>query len=219
MLDVMVDIETTGTDPSINAMIQLAAIRFNWHTGEIDTENMFNLCLEIPGNRYWAEDTRGFWRSQPDVLESIMIRAQPAAWVMQKFNEWCGVLPLRMWAKPISFEWPFIQSYAKQFHQELPFHFRDAIDLQSFIRGTRQNPGAKAFDKEVPFDGPAHDAIFDVIHQIAVVFEAKKRFGSDVQDDGRPAPGTEVRAECPAAPEGGAGEDAVRAVPEGAVGG
>lgn len=57
----MVDIETTGTDPYHNAMVQLAAIEFNYRTGDIG--RTFNMSLEIPRGRYWDEDCRNnFWR-------------------------------------------------------------------------------------------------------------------------------------------------------------
>jgi oligoribonuclease (3'-5' exoribonuclease) len=177
--DVMIDLETTGTDPTHSAIIQIAAVQFDYQTGAIGRS--FNRCAWVPNNRYWAEDTREWWGKQKaEILDGIFDRAEDPALVMQGFVSWVQSLSAlkqpRMWAKPISFEFPFLASYAKQFGYEMPFHFRDAIDLQSFIRGLRRQPDAEPFDKQVPFDGEAHDAIDDVYHQIKIALVAKGEF-------------------------------------------
>lgn len=175
----MVDLETTGTDPTDTAIIQIAAVQFDWERGTIGS--IFNRCLWLPTNRYWDESTRTWWGEQKaEVLHGIFDRAEDPALVMQGFIDWTRTLtvsePLRLWAKPVSFEFPFIASYCKQFGYTNPFHFRDAIDMQSFIRGMRGSPSVAPFDKEVPFEGEEHDAIDDVFHQIRVAIMAKDKF-------------------------------------------
>lgn len=183
MYDIMIDLETSGTEPNKSAIIQIAAVQFDYETGAIG--KTFDRCLWFPPGRYWDEDTREWWGKNPDILNRIFDQAEDPAVVVPAFAEWCrsvtmGMQPLRMWAKPISFEFPFLSSYFRQFGQENPFHFREAIDMQSFIRGTRQNPNAPAFDKEVPFVGDVHYAIDDCFHQILVTQHAKILFRPEV---------------------------------------
>jgi len=175
----MIDLETTSTDPTHGAIIQLAAVQFDWEAGTIGS--VFDRCMYLPDNRFWAEDTRTFWGEQkPEILDSIFDRAEDPAHVIPAFVEWTRTLTvtgsLRMWAKPISFDFPFLASYLRQYGYTNPFHFRDAIDMQSFIRGMRRAPGAAAFDNEVPFEGDAHNALDDTFHQIRIALTAKGTF-------------------------------------------
>lgn len=160
-------------------MIQLAAVQFDFEKATIGS--VFNRCLWLPNNRFWDEDTRQWWGEQKaEVLDGIFDRAEDPALVMQGFIDWTRTLTvtgsLRMWAKPISFDFPFLQGYCRQFGYTMPFHYRDAIDMQSFIRGMRRAPGAAPFDKEVPFEGDAHNAVEDVFHQIKVAITARDKF-------------------------------------------
>lgn len=47
-----------------------------------------------------------------------------------------------------------------------PFHYRYAEDLNSWCRAR----GMPDLDQEIEFQGEAHDAIMDVLHQITVLF-------------------------------------------------
>lgn len=181
--DFMSDIETGGTDRDHAPIFQIACVAFDYATGYINP-NTFCMNLEMAPHRYWDEDTRNWWAKQdPEVFNRVTEYPQPPAHVLRCFADWVrdtsGALEKpRLWAKPISFEFPFFESYFKQFGVEMPFHFRDAIDMQSFIRGLRHNPGAKAFDYEVPMVGHAHHALDDSFHQLAVILTAKQRFTS-----------------------------------------
>lgn len=173
----MVDVETTGTDSSHNAIIQIAAVRFDIETGVI--QSAFVGSLDVPPNRFWDEDTRSWWMSKLDVYSDIVADARPPQEVMDRFADWCvNTAPFagdqRFWAKPISFDWPFIQSYAKQFKVGLPFFYRNAVDLNSYIRGVSRNPEHWNLEKKIPFTGSAHNALDDVVHQVKVAVSAAK---------------------------------------------
>ena len=175
MYDVMLDFETTGTDPLHNGIIQIAAVKFDYASGQIGA--MFNQCLHLPGWRTWDEGTRAWWSRQGDTLAKIQAAARDPHQVMREFGDFCLPFdtgqPMRLWAKPMSFEWPFLQGYARDFGVELPFHYRHAVDLNSFTRGMADDPGAEPLDKKVPFDGTVHNAIDDTLHQIKVALSAK----------------------------------------------
>lgn len=174
----MIDLETTGLDPAHAAIIQIAAVRFNYQTMEIGPS--FVAGLEIPEGRFWDEGTREWWLSKWSVLEPILKSARPPAVVMQEFAAWCcntspALEDNRLWAKPITFEWPLLQSYSRQFDVALPFHYRNCIDLNSFTRGMQGKPGALPIDKQfnIPFEGDAHNALDDVLHQIKQALSAR----------------------------------------------
>ena len=174
-IDIMCDIETTGTRPDENAILQIAAVKFDPWKKQVDP-NMFNMNLFIPPKRFWDEGTRHWWMQQdPAVYEAVTTNPQDPAHVMGAFADWAGYQhpePLRFWAKPTSFDFMFVASYFNQFSVHNPFHFREAIDLNSFIRGRRNNGRANEKVYDLQFEGDVHNGIFDCLHQIKVAFAA-----------------------------------------------
>ncbi len=167
--DVMVDLETTGTDPEHAAIIQLTAVRFNLTTREIDHE-WFNECLLVPPNRFWSEDTLRWWQRHPEVLRDIQVRMRDPAEVMAEFYKWANGCQdsLHFWSKPLSFDFPFLASYCRTYGWPNPYDFRKGRDVRTYLWATNPN-----FDESaVPFIGPAHNALFDVLHQIRLLYAA-----------------------------------------------
>lgn len=179
--DVMCDIETTGTNPERNAILQISAVKFNYETGEIDT-NFFDRCLHVHPGREWDFDTRVWWTKQGGVLEGIQARAEDPYTVMRSFYEWLLLdwpstrkEGRQFWAKPVTFDYPFLVSYLKMFGMDMPCHFRYARDLNSFmagLTGTTDHPG---LEEEVEFVGDTHNALHDTLFQIKILLHAKSR--------------------------------------------
>jgi hypothetical protein len=172
MTDVMIDIETSGTDPYHNAMIQLAAIQFNYGSGEIGPT--FNRCLTIPAGRYWDESTRQWWGQQkPGILQGILAKSEEPQLVVEDFHRFiCDAGRLRFWSRG-SFDWWFIQSYMDQYNLPMPFAFHQARDLRSFqagLRGTADEPDMSW----VTAKGDAHNALFDCVIQLKRLFSARE---------------------------------------------
>ena len=165
--DVMVDLETTATQPDRGAILQIAAVKFNLQTREVSPD-FYNQCLSIPPNRTWSEDTREWWLEQkPELLTSIYRRMRDPRTVMLEFVEWAQG-PKVFWCKPLSFDYPFVSSYLRDFEIGNPFPFYAARDLHSFITGR-----APTFnEKSVSFDGDAHDALADALHQLRILYAA-----------------------------------------------
>jgi oligoribonuclease (3'-5' exoribonuclease) len=179
----MIDIETTGTDPAHNGMIQLSAVKFDINTRSVQPfPQFFDRCLRLPKNRYFEESCRtNFWGKRPQILREIQARAEDPRLVMDDFVKWVGFNnrgPVRFWSKPTTFDWSFIASYIREYDLPEVFHYRWAVDMNSFIRGLAQDPTVES--NYIPFDGVAHNAIFDVLNQINQVFDARDKY--------RPAP-------------------------------
>jgi hypothetical protein len=166
--DAMVDIETTHTMPDRGAILQIAAVRFNPITGEVDGD-VFDRCLLMAPHRCWSEGTRNFWLEQKEsTLREIFNRAEPYQQVMEDFLRWSGEKgKLRFWSKPTHFDYMFIASYFNDCGLPMPFSYRDANDQNSFQR-------ALYFPDSVPADnlefvGDVHNALYDTFHQIKVL--------------------------------------------------
>ena len=172
MTDCMVDIETTGLSPDDTAIIQIGAIKFNYDTEEIGEP--FSRCLSIQVGRYWDEDTRGFWMGKNrSVFDTIVARMESPELVMRDFYQYAirdG--SLRFWAKPTSFDFPFLQSYFRSYSLPMPFHYRTARDLGTYIAA--RAGGVEHVDmNHVESGGDLHDALADAVFQLRVLFEAK----------------------------------------------
>lgn len=165
--DIMVDLETTGTQPETTNIIQIAAVRFNLEAGTVSPD-FFDRCLMTTTTRFWDEDTRGWWSKMPELLASIRARGEPAERVLRAFSNWAGT-GARMWAKPTSFEFPFLSSYFREFDVMNPFNFRECMDVNTFIRARHFPEMAPKYEKELEFVGTTHNAIDDVLHQIKTV--------------------------------------------------
>lgn len=174
--DVMIDLETTGTRPETTHIIQIAAVRFNLKTRDVDP-NFFDRCLLPVPTRFWSEDTRKWWSTMPDTLNGIWGRMEPAQRVLEDFREWVGHDVPTLWAKPSHFEFPFLSSYFNDLGVPMPFHFRNVNDQNSWIRGRFHPETAPNIEKELPFVGVPHNALHDVLHQIKVVFAAADHHG------------------------------------------
>lgn len=176
-VDVMVDLETTGTDPSHTAILQLAAVAFNVETGDVSPA-LFNASLHMASTRRWDEDTRSWWSKRPMVLQSIRAKARPPAEVMQEFQDWVLKLlqtnngEVRLWGKPISFEAPFLDSYFKEFGIHNPFNFRTHVDMRTYIRTRLDSWDISGWEADRKMQGIAHDALNDALHQVKLVLEA-----------------------------------------------
>lgn len=170
----MVDVETTGLDPANAAIIQIGAVPFNYKTGEIDSTNMYCRSLRMPKNKFWTSDTQKFWMiDNADVYRSIMESAVTSREVMLDFFKYVERLgDLRMWSKGF-FDWQMIEQNYIALDMDMPFNFRQAKDMRSFISGLRGD--AEYYDETVEKVGDGHNALHDCLTQLRILFQAKEK--------------------------------------------
>lgn len=172
MTDIMVDIETTGTDPHHTGMIQLAAIQFNYETQEIGP--VFNRCLDLPMNRYWSESTRQWWyETNPALLAKITQKGEDPIKVMNDYFDYARNpdRPLRFWSRG-SFDFNFIESYLNQYQLPMPHRFYEQRDLRSYMSGLYRQQGQEPDLSWITAPGEAHDALHDCVVQLKRLFSA-----------------------------------------------
>jgi DNA polymerase III alpha subunit (gram-positive type) len=177
MYDVMLDIETTGTDPAHNGILQIAAWKFNYMTGEVGD------CIDIPvqtaPGRYWDLSTIQWWREESGALahmNDLVAKGIPAAQGFQQLFEWVGYSSqkVRLWAKPITFEYPFLESHFRQLGIHMPFHYRYTRDINTHIAALAGDPSFVTFDIDVEFEGQPHNALWDALHDMRCLLRAKE---------------------------------------------
>ena len=163
--DIMVDIETTGVLPDRNAMIQLAAVKFNLEKGTV-CPHFFNRCLEIPTYRHWDESTRQWWVKNQAVLKEILSKQEDHQLVLSDFYQFAVQRvgkPLRFWSRG-SFDYMFVSSYFHDARLPNPFDFRTATDIRGYLRGLHYPNQVPEFPIER--SGSAHDALSDTLFQL-----------------------------------------------------
>lgn len=177
MRDIMVDIETTSTSPESGAILQIGAVEFDVMSGK--TGDTFKVSLSTPGNRYWSEDTRMFWAKRQKLYADITAKSLPPSVGFKKFLDWVNSKSdnARFWSKPLSFDYPFIDSYCKQYGFNNPFNFYEARDVRSFIMGIT---GLDEIKIPMKAGLTEHDALADALNQTLWVIEFWKNRGKYV---------------------------------------
>jgi len=180
MTHIMVDTETTDTDPHRGGIIQLSAIKFNLET--LKTGGHFDACPKMLSTRRWSESTRRFWRVDNKVVyDDIIMREQPAAGVFHAFANFCAEgAPFGGYtfvAKPVKFDWPFVESHLQELGIEFPFAHHKYLDMNSYIAGLQGLCDKPTVEDHVPFpaSGKKHNAVHDCAWQLDVLFYAKRR--------------------------------------------
>ena len=151
----MVDCETLGTLPNRNPVLQIAAVQFNPETfepllNEDQSINSFECFLslreQIQFGRTPDADTVKWWQ-KPDKAEVAKIvfagvsNAPNMVETMNTFSDWIsnncklenGFAEAVFWAKPVAFDYPFIDGLFLDSGVPSPFHFRKVMDMHSYI--------------------------------------------------------------------------------------
>lgn len=175
--DVMLDVETTGTNPFVNGIVQIAAWKFNYLTGEVGD------CIDIPvqlaSNRMWDMGTIQWWRDSAERmahLQHCMSTGVPAREGWQRLYDWIGnpSQKVRLWAKPITFEYPFLESHFRQLDITMPFHYRHCRDINTWVAAMAGDPSFTTYDIPVEFEGMPHNALWDALHDMRCLLKAKE---------------------------------------------
>lgn len=181
MFDVMVDLETTGTNAHVHGILQVSAWKFDLKTLTILDEDPFNMAVSMSPQRGWDEGTIQWWHEESGRaahLKKLRAGGRPPREVFEALQKWVGIIPqhVRLWAKPITFEYAFIDSYCRMLELPNPFHYRYCRDINTYVSALMGDPARIARDIDIPFEGQPHDALFDSLHDMRCLIEAQRRF-------------------------------------------
>ena len=187
--DIMIDIETTGLEPNRNAILQIGAVKFNKDTQEVSPD-FFNMSLSMMPWRSWDQGTLSWWRNQkPGLLESIMLQQKPYKEVMEAFQVYVNEANkdllgrthqqgIRFWSKPTHFDFMFIAGYFSDCGLVNPLSYRDANDMNSYIRGLYYPEQVDMdLERSVLHNGDAHDGLQDCFYQLKILFAHLNKVG------------------------------------------
>jgi hypothetical protein len=171
--DWMVDIETTGLRPDRAGILSIGAVQFD-RRSFTPLRELF-LVLDLPESRHWEAETRAWWMAQSDEAYRAAVdlhRGLHPAVALDRLAAAMGTDPW-FWAKPLQFDYPFIEGYFRDFHHApSPLHRNRSIDVRSWIAS--QGDLAVSAANGVPLIGTAHQPVSDCHHQVWMLRAAQE---------------------------------------------
>lgn len=147
----MVDSETLGVTPNLNPVLQLAIVEFDpitfKPTGQT-LEIFLPLVEQLNKGAIANKSTVEWWGKQnPEVLNTIMDGVNNAGSMndqLMQVYRWVDKIcapdakhqnkyKSMFWAKPVLFDYPFVDGLFLQHGVPSPFHYRNVIDMSSYI--------------------------------------------------------------------------------------
>lgn len=157
--DFMLDLESTGTNPGVHAITSFAFLPFKFaQDGTMNFGQPFTIRVGIPSTRRIDAETTIFREAEGvDEAESVLTRYTPreALSIIQDWIEEFDGIPT-IWARPTKFDIAFMESYFTEYRLEMPWHYRDSIDVRSWIRGLL---GEELYDQHWPSIKAAADVM------------------------------------------------------------
>lgn len=175
----MIDIESMGNCHD-GAIVSIAAVEFDIHTGEtglefyekIDLQSAINIGLKINA------DTIMWWMQQEESARQMIyidkgINISEAIFKFTKFIELLNPSELQIWGNSPRFDLTLIESAYKALGKNISWKFRNercVRTLVSFCPEIKDN---------MYFEGVKHNPIHDCLHQIKYCVEIMKKIKVD----------------------------------------
>lgn len=179
-IDIMVDLETLGTD--LDALVfQIASAAFDINTGEISQE--FNECadvgkaVEVDGRidggtlKWWLDTNSELFHEllNKDAQTPSELIVSYFAWLFELTQEYDVVY---LWGNGILFDNAILRHKFTQQELHYPIFFRNDRDVRTILElaSIKEGVDSKALYGRFYDDSlTAHDAYNDVVNQIALV--------------------------------------------------
>lgn len=176
-LDIMVDIETLGTEAD-STIFQIAAATFDINTGEILSK--FNEIADIGKNETMSVtgDTIKWWlNTNKELLHALLSSGTRSSEdTLRLFQLWLKQMKpendLYLWGNGILFDNKMIEHQLESMGLEYPIFFRNDRDVRTIVELASVKLGMSEKGLKTSYEDPsliAHDAFDDVIYQIQLV--------------------------------------------------
>lgn len=168
MNDLMIDLETLGTD-SDTPVISIGAVFFDIATKKLG--GTFYMALDvneqIARGRKPTGDTIRWWLGQSDAAKRVFHeKAKPAAEVLTIFNQWyAGTNPKAYaWGNGSTFDISIMEHILKDYGLKTLWGYNRVMDLRTFKRFCAKG-------EQVKKSGVAHNALDDAVSQAQYVLD------------------------------------------------
>lgn len=181
-IDIMVDIETLGTN-SDSTVIQIAAMAFDIKTGEVKDE--FNKIADIEKNKLPIKATGStikWWlNTNADLFKKLLLEGDVSSEAMiYMFHKWINNLEsgnhdikdVYLWGNGILFDNKIIQHQMEMVGLNYPIFYRNDRDVRTIVDLAGVKSGLSEKELKAKFNDEslvAHNAFDDVIYQIGLV--------------------------------------------------
>jgi hypothetical protein len=168
----MLDLETLSTRHNA-AVIQLAAVQFNPVTGE--TFGMFNKSIGLESlvliGADISQSTTNWWKSQSqEAKDKVLLNfsdKRNVQEVLEDFALWLRAVgafnDVTLWGNGPAFDMSKLAATYELLGKEKPWKYSNERCVRTLVA---LKPDVKTL---IQFDGTAHDAIDDCLHQIKLV--------------------------------------------------
>lgn len=172
MRNLMIDVETMSKQPDA-AIVSIGAVFFEPLTGELGARfyRTINLDSAVAAGGRTDEETIQWWAEQsPAAREAIVRDAHPINAVLGEFADFVRsnspVKPF-VWGNGASFDNVIVRGAFERIGEECPWPFWNDRDVRTIVHIGRE----AGFDpkRDMPFEGEAHNAIDDTVHQAKYV--------------------------------------------------
>lgn len=186
----MVDLETTGTRPDLNHVVEISIVAFDPITQERDVGLTVNMGRN-QANRVADPQTIGWWSGQPkEIKQSVFKNFLDPAFdnlkALQELNDY--VLKHRdpfgkavFWSKPLHFDFMFLQSLYKDVGVYCPFPYYITLDMWSYCAGLL-NFDRDLYEKLKPERTDAHSSLADCQWQLDWLFTVQNYVRAQPED-------------------------------------
>lgn len=166
---IMIDIETTGLNPCKNIITSIASVGFTIEDREAYQEDVGNVVrIRAIGSRSDNPKTLVFRKKhQVDLKEQIY----PEIMIQDFFKILFDRIDKNtyVWSKPVHFDIAFLESYYNEFNVDIPWHYRNVRDLNTFIWAHGGDP-KEVFERVIKITHySAHDPYYDALLQINMI--------------------------------------------------
>lgn len=171
MKDLSIDLETLGTAPGAT-ILSIGAARFNRDTGEvaepfycvINIEKECALSVDPATLKWWLLQSESARLTIAGKDLGARYRSLDAALFELTTLVQSGVE--RVWGNGATFDISFLENAYRQKSMLIPWHYRAPRDMRTIVDAAE----GLGFDpKALPFEGTAHRADHDAVHQAKVI--------------------------------------------------
>lgn len=185
MHNLMVDVETLGTLPNRNPILQLSAVFFDLDNLTIGEGISYGFDYRTQTERVIDENTMQWWKNEtsPEVraeLAKQMFDGVHTKDKLYQFNVWIrenmnSDQQLLFWAKPAAFDFSFVEGIYRDNQVMSPFVHWNVVDMGSYCTG-RLNGDRQKYKELMASRNPhtAHNAAADCLWQLEWLFNVEK---------------------------------------------